>query len=387
MDNSLLESLKAKNDYFKQMANLIPPQFYFEQEQTQVTGGKYFKNPKENAPKQSRKERVKAKKAANKLKRLDPSQHKTVTDIQDEMAAKEQKAEREGDDESSDQSEDEGVHSANDSDDDDEPKMKRMKGPQAKPINVEKVRTGTSLDELRGKLQKRIEELKLKRKAPGAEGDNAVPRKMSKKMKRAEKKKQEKMEAIQASKKKLQDSMRNKAKLREAEEDGGQTKEETQTSQKEEVAFSKFAFEEFDHAKKQEEKKKRKKHDDPRSGKDYVRLLKKVEKHKQELTDLKERDPDKAQKVITKETWQKAMNKAQGIKVKDDPDLLKKSMRREQQKKKRSTKSWKSREKQTQSLIKAKQDKRNKNIQARKDSKKSKKVKRLQKKGKLLLQD
>ncbi len=47
MENSLMESLKAKNEYFKQMANLIPPQFYFEQAPSQGTGtGKYFKNAK-----------------------------------------------------------------------------------------------------------------------------------------------------------------------------------------------------------------------------------------------------------------------------------------------------------------------------------------------------
>ncbi len=72
----------------------------------------------ENAPDQSRKERAKSKKAANKVKRLDPTQHKRVTDIQDEMAAADQKAKEGGDEEeedSSDESEDEGVHSAADS--------------------------------------------------------------------------------------------------------------------------------------------------------------------------------------------------------------------------------------------------------------------------------
>ena len=273
------------------------------------------------------------------------------------------------------------------SDEEEEPQKKKVKSQHAKPVSVEKVRTGASLDDLREKLQKRIEELRLKRKAPGADGEQAVPKKMSKKMKIAEKKKQEKMEAIQASKQKLQEAMKNKAKQQNAEDNEEQPKMEMEKAHKEEVSFSKFAFEEFDAAKEQKLKKKKKKKDDPRSGKDYVRLLKKAEKHKQELTDLKEKDPEKAQQVITKETWQKAFQKAQGVKIKDDPELLKKSMKREKQKKKRSAKSWKSRVKQTEKLMQAKQDKRNRNIQARKDTKKAKKVKRLQNKGKLLLQD
>ena len=44
------------------------------------------------------------------MKRLDPSQHKTVIDIQNEMAEKEKVKEEEEED-SSDESEDEGVHS------------------------------------------------------------------------------------------------------------------------------------------------------------------------------------------------------------------------------------------------------------------------------------
>lgn len=403
MEGSLTQSLSEKNEYFKRMTNLIPPQFYFDKEaKPVVTEGKYFKNKAEKAPNQQRKELT--KKGANKLKRLDPSQHKTVTEEIQKITQEEEEGDNEdsSDDEAGDEdkqeSEDEGVHSGSEEpmaviEEEAEPKTKRKKktGQALKPVSVEKVRTGASLDDLREKLQERIAELRLKRRAPGGEGqEGAPPKKLSKKMKEVERKKKEKMESIQASKKKLHDALRDKAKLKEAKENGTSepVPDDGKVLPKEEISFSKFKFEENDFAKARETKKKnKKKRDEPRSGKDYVRLLAKVEKHKQHLTELKEKNPEKAQEVITKEKWQKAINKAEGVKIKDDPELLKKSMKRQQAHKKRSTKEWKSRGKLTEKLVKGKQDKRDKNIQRRKDKKKAKKVKRLQKKGKLLLQD
>ena len=54
MSGSLMERLKAKNDYFKEMVNMIPPQFYFEQGNKQVAPEKYFKNKKGKSVKQGK---------------------------------------------------------------------------------------------------------------------------------------------------------------------------------------------------------------------------------------------------------------------------------------------------------------------------------------------
>ena len=41
--------------------------------------------------------------------------------------------------------------------------------------------------------------------------------------------------------------------------------------------------------------------------------------------------------------WQKALEKAGGVKQKDDPSLLKKAMKRKERQKKKSAKEWKAR--------------------------------------------
>lgn len=77
-----------------------------------------------------------------------------------------------------------------------------------------------------------------------------------------------------------------------------------------------------------------------------------------------------------KEEWQKAIALASGEKVRDDPKLLKKTIKRTEQQKKKSAEAWKAR------LEKVKQDeqnrikKREENIRKRQMEKKSKKGKK-----------
>jgi hypothetical protein len=118
--------------------------------------------------------------------------------------------------------------------------------------------------------------------------------------------------------------------------------------------------------------------------KDYKVLVKKLQEKKEKLTKLKETEPEKAFEMETNEKWRTALDKASGVKVKDDIDLLKRSIKRVEKKKEKTRKEWSERVQKVEHSKQKAQEKRNKNIEARKDKKKEKKVKRLKKRGRLL---
>lgn len=65
----------------------------------------------------------------------------------------------------------------------------------------------------------------------------------------------------------------------------------------------------------------------------------KLKKAEREQEKLKKMDPEQAKKVH----WKKAMDRANGVKVKDDPKLLKKAIKKRDDLKKRHRKKWEER--------------------------------------------
>ena len=75
------------------------------------------------------------------------------------------------------------------------------------------------------------------------------------------------------------------------------------------------------------------------------------------------------------------MERTEGIKVKDDEGLLKKTIKRIDQKKKSSKKKWEARVDAEDNRKKMKQEKRTENLKKRKQDKKQNKLKKASKKG------
>ena len=71
------------------------------------------------------------------------------------------------------------------------------------------------------------------------------------------------------------------------------------------------------------------------------------------------------------EEWQKALEKAGGIKQKDNPKLLRKTLKRQERQKKKSAREWKSRTKAVEKGKAEKQATRTKNLAERKTKNKS----------------
>ncbi|XP_034234221.1 surfeit locus protein 6 homolog [Thrips palmi] len=143
------------------------------------------------------------------------------------------------------------------------------------------------------------------------------------------------------------------------------------------MVFSKFDF--SDVGSVNDLKKKKKETKDPK------KILEKLKEKKETLKKLKdEGKDDKVLKMVKKEAWSNALKKAEGIKIRDDPELLKKSIRRKEAQKRSSAKKWASRESTIKKKKKEKDEKRESNLQNRKDSKKQKKRAAAIKRGRIV---
>jgi CRISPR/Cas system CSM-associated protein Csm4 (group 5 of RAMP superfamily) len=96
------------------------------------------------------------------------------------------------------------------------------------------------------------------------------------------------------------------------------------------------------------------------------------------------KEPEKANDLDLQDKWRSAMDKAAGVKTKDDAGILKKAVKRIEKKREKSSKSWKDRIQATEMKKKSVQDKRTKNIEKRKEMKKEGKMKKLKKRGRIL---
>lgn len=119
--------------------------------------------------------------------------------------------------------------------------------------------------------------------------------------------------------------------------------------------------------------------------KDYKTLLKKLKQKKEKIEELKRSEPEKATELEMKEKWRAAIDKASGAKVKDDPELLAKAIKRIEKKKEKSRRAWEERKKSVEARMQQMQEKRKKNLEKRKEKNKEKKMKKFKKKGRILM--
>lgn len=115
---------------------------------------------------------------------------------------------------------------------------------------------------------------------------------------------------------------------------------------------------------------------EPKKKKNLKLDLKKAQRKQKKL----QSNPDKAKEV----GWKNAIDKAQGLKVRDDPKMIKKVMKRKQDEKKRHKKKWAERTAKQEESKQFREKKKRDNKQKAKENKgkKGKKVKGKQGKGK-----
>lgn len=354
-NTSLEERLRAHSSHFSSMLELIPAKFYITkdegEEEEGSKGSRYWVNKrKPRAPRQSVKE---ATKKAKRLK-LDPGSHKSTAELQYE-ASKEKETESE------------------------EKVEKTDGGGTGDGFSVEHVRS-TSLSNLQDRLKKKLEELRGKRKAAEKSEEGVDEEERAHKKQRRMERRQRKKELRQkksAAKKGNGGGGRNIAQVGGAKEPLALPVKPSIKDETGRLVFSKFDFT----TPIQDEIRSKDGGTEKQSKKDYKKLLAKAEAAQKKLEELKKEDEKRGEEFEKKLKWRKALDMARGTKVKDDPQLLKKTVKRKEREKQKSSKAWSERKELEREAMEKRQEKRRKNIQERKEQVKEKKIKKRLKKG------
>ncbi|KAJ2851127.1 hypothetical protein IWW36_001378 [Coemansia brasiliensis] len=333
----IAESLHKHAKIFDDLLRLIPPKFYLAEENEKAINHRFMKNiKKETNAKQKDAERK--SRAAIKAERLDPENIKTVQDIQAEKFEQQQQEKKAKANGTSD-----NVHMSKmdidlDSDKEEDKEITPMAAPG-------------SISALREKLQARIQSLRQKRKAP--EDDVSREALLEKRMKRRKSTKEAKAKAKKAGSAAREQVLGGKT------PNGNGANEEAGESSEGNIYFGRLTTGMI--------KKKSKK------GMGAKQQLAKVESRRKEIEELRKEDAAKAEMLEQKDQWNKVLDMAKGEKVKDDAKLLRKTIRRNEQQKKKSSREWNERKNKVATQIKERVEKRDANIKARAEAKKMKK--------------
>nr|XP_015798535.2 surfeit locus protein 6 [Nothobranchius furzeri] len=125
----------------------------------------------------------------------------------------------------------------------------------------------------------------------------------------------------------------------------------------------------------------------PLTGRNYKQLLSRVEERKEKLEKLREKDEQKACEMEKKIKWTNLLYKAEGVKIKDNEDMLRASLKKKEKRHAQRKKQWEQRSEHVVEKMQQRQDKRKKNIQKRKQVRTEKKKDRARKKGRVLPED
>ncbi|KAJ8261375.1 hypothetical protein COCON_G00170980 [Conger conger] len=138
---------------------------------------------------------------------------------------------------------------------------------------------------------------------------------------------------------------------------------------------------------KKEKRKKVKGNLTPLTGKNYKQLLGRVEARKAKIEELRTKDEGKAKEAEEKMKWTNVLYKAEGLKIKDNEDLLRASLKRKEKIRTQKKKRWEQRSVNVVEKMQHKQDKRRRNIQKQKRGKMEKRKEKARKKGRILPED
>ncbi|XP_002158627.1 surfeit locus protein 6 homolog [Hydra vulgaris] len=317
-DTSVTElAIRATSSYFNDLIELIPAKYYVKSDYEDFEGSNSRKMKQKNPNK-----KLLVKKA--KLFKLDPTLHKSSSELQLEIEQKENELLKDD----------------------------SFNNISIKPMNVTCI-PSKPLEELRAKLHAKVALLSSDRKVTSEKS----------KKRRLESKEQDKL-----AKKRKKDNQSIK-RINEIE---GKSESLTQKN----PVDSKVMFSKFDFAAQINDVRKKKKQ---KSDKQILAI---AEKNRDKLMELESEDAEKASMLKKEIAWKNALKKAEGQKIKDDPKLLKKTLKKKDKQKKKSKLEWNERLKTVENQKLEKQKLRKQHIQERKDGKmaKNKKIKKKSKK-------
>lgn len=316
MKGDLKRAIHMHNYFFDKLVELIPARFYLPADDDKPWFQGLSKDEKALAKKESRENVKKARKD-----RLDPETNKSTLDLLKQNLEKEK--------------------SIKESDDEEEIEIKPMM------TDLEGDNRSVTYEELRQRLHRKIEELRA--------GRNAGSSDKTEKNERNERK-----------------GNQQKKRKREA---GSEDKRVASTNQSDKVekdineASKELAFSHVKIGNEANHKKNKKRKLSKSKELEMAQKLKEAKK-----------DPEKGEMIARNHSWKAATSRAAGIKIHDDPKLLKQSMRKEKKKREKNVEKWNERRETTHKLKAEKQQKRSENIADRIQQKKMRRIEKREKK-------
>ena len=408
MSNSLEERLRANSNAFDGLLELIPAKYYYdEQTQDQWKAKKKSKSQaKDDKSKKldpnSQSEEVST--ALDVMKRREvnakpvvlPGQRlKEMREAQRQAAAaeasKQQKNKKDNEDDDEDDDDldereiikmvfdDEGnaMKDSNDEESVSEVETEGEKHAAIKEAKKEehekqteeaKLKKQRNLDALRAKLQSKIQNMKNKRKAPGAKVDGAPASREAILKQRQYREELRKKRVLPEN----DDSDSDNSDIEDDEDviaDGPQRKKSKNDDiNADGVIFQNIMFDDGDRA-TSDLQRIRKNGQGKKKGpakNDLKAHLKILEERKSKLASRDELDQIKQKE---KDKWQRTMLQTEGIKIKDDEKLLKKAIKRKEAKKRKSEIEWKERKQLVADTKAERVKRREENLQIRKENK------------------
>ncbi|XP_030005880.1 surfeit locus protein 6 [Sphaeramia orbicularis] len=273
------------------------------------------------------------------------------------------------------------------------PATTKPSGPKAKSVNGEAAHTVkggnaekfSAVDVLRKRLQEKIEE--SRGQGPPKDAlDDAVQAKRAKRKLERERKKRKRKE-FRMKKLAEERGQETQPEIKQEVESAPAASKRNETA----IVFNKMETVEEEYKDKVQKKKEKKKslkgQLTPLTGKNYKQLLSRVEARKQKLEQLREKDEGKARDMENKMKWTNLLYKAEGIKIKDDEDMLRTALKKKEKRRTQRKKHWNQRSEHVIGKMQQRQDKRRKNIQKRQTAKTEKKKTKARKKGRVLPED
>jgi len=112
--------------------------------------------------------------------------------------------------------------------------------------------------------------------------------------------------------------------------------------------------------------------------------LRKATFKKNKIEKIAETNPEMGAKLKAKDGWRHALEKVEGIKVKDDPTMINKAIKKIKHIKKKKAEKWAERNRHVEEQMAKRQKERNANIKKRIQAKKESKIKKMKKKGRVI---
>ncbi|XP_030597984.1 surfeit locus protein 6 homolog [Archocentrus centrarchus] len=243
----------------------------------------------------------------------------------------------------------------------------------------------STVDVLRKRLHEKIEESRGQG-APKDTLSEAVQAKRAKRKLERERKKKKRKEFLM---KKLaeQSGKEQQPEIKQEEQQVPASSKRNETA----IIFNKVETVEEGYIDKKLRKKKKKEgikgQVTPLTGKNYKQLLSRVEARKAKLEQLREKDEEKAREMEKKIMWTNMLYKAEGIKIKDNEEMLRESLKKKEKRRTQRKKKWNQRSEHVLEKMQQRQDKRRKNLTKRKQVRAEKKKERARKKGRVLPED